>query len=34
MAWAVLDVVRGKKEAIHYNPHDVFDKFDWDEVVY
>ena len=34
MAWAVLDVVRGKKEAIHYNPHDVFDKFDWDDVVY
>ena len=34
MAWAVLDVMRGKKKAIHYNPHDVFEKFEWDETVY
>ena len=34
MAWAVLDVMRGKEKAIRYSGEDVFQSFPWDKKVY
>lgn len=34
MAWAVLDVMNGKKKALTYEAKDVFQGFEWDDIVY